>query len=117
MTVLYTAPRKIDGKDFRWISSGECIQMSGRAGRRGLHNKELYKHVQEKQQELGKFRINEEHSVVSYHHIRTQLNSLGKEFRKWITKPEHLVPYLFRYCSRENHYSYHTMEDAHSPAK
>ena len=34
-TVVFTATRKFDGKDFRWISSGEYIQMSGRAGRRG----------------------------------------------------------------------------------
>ncbi|KAL7304922.1 hypothetical protein TKK_0002720 [Trichogramma kaykai] len=38
-TVLFTAPRKFDGKDFRWITSGEYIQMSGRAGRRGLDEK------------------------------------------------------------------------------
>ncbi|XP_067842027.1 exosome RNA helicase MTR4 isoform X1 [Heptranchias perlo] len=35
-TVLFTSARKYDGKDFRWISSGEYIQMSGRAGRRGM---------------------------------------------------------------------------------
>ncbi|XP_020710480.2 exosome RNA helicase MTR4 [Athalia rosae] len=38
-TVLFTAPRKFDGRDFRWITSGEYIQMSGRAGRRGLDEK------------------------------------------------------------------------------
>ncbi|OAD61477.1 Superkiller viralicidic activity 2-like 2 [Eufriesea mexicana] len=38
-TVLFTASRKFDGKDFRWITSGEYIQMSGRAGRRGLDEK------------------------------------------------------------------------------
>ncbi|KRX97320.1 Superkiller viralicidic activity 2-like 2 [Trichinella pseudospiralis] len=35
-TVLFTAVRKFDGKVHRWLSSGEYIQMSGRAGRRGL---------------------------------------------------------------------------------
>jgi ATP-dependent RNA helicase DOB1 len=35
-TVIFSSVRKFDGKDFRFISSGEFIQMSGRAGRRGL---------------------------------------------------------------------------------
>lgn len=34
-TVVFTNTRKFDGKDFRWVSSSEYIQMSGRAGRRG----------------------------------------------------------------------------------
>jgi len=35
-TVVFTSVRKFDGNIFRWIGSGEYIQMSGRAGRRGL---------------------------------------------------------------------------------
>ena len=35
-TVVFTSARKFDGAQFRWLSSGEYIQMSGRAGRRGL---------------------------------------------------------------------------------
>lgn len=38
-TVVFTAVRKFDGKDFRNLSSGEYIQMSGRAGRRGLDDR------------------------------------------------------------------------------
>jgi ATP-dependent RNA helicase DOB1 len=35
-TVIFSNCRKFDGTDQRWISSGEYIQMAGRAGRRGL---------------------------------------------------------------------------------
>jgi len=38
-TVIFTNVRKFDGKDFRWITGGEYIQMSGRAGRRGIDDR------------------------------------------------------------------------------
>ena len=38
-TVVFTNVRKYDGKVFRWVSGGEYIQMSGRAGRRGLDDR------------------------------------------------------------------------------
>ena len=38
-TVVFTSVRKWDGVTFRCVSSGEYIQMSGRAGRRGLDEK------------------------------------------------------------------------------
>ncbi|XP_060529322.1 exosome RNA helicase MTR4 [Cylas formicarius] len=38
-TVLFTGIKKFDGRDYRWITSGEYIQMSGRAGRRGIDDK------------------------------------------------------------------------------
>ena len=40
-TVVFLSPRKFDGAGFRWITSGEYIQMSGRAGRRGKDDRGL----------------------------------------------------------------------------
>eukprot|EP01022_Parablepharisma_sp_SALTPOND_P014220 TRINITY_DN1916_c0_g1_i1.p1 TRINITY_DN1916_c0_g1~~TRINITY_DN1916_c0_g1_i1.p1 ORF type:complete len:1081 (+),score=160.85 TRINITY_DN1916_c0_g1_i1:7764-11006(+) len=38
-TVVFTSIEKFDGETFRWIGGGEYIQMSGRAGRRGIDDK------------------------------------------------------------------------------
>jgi ATP-dependent RNA helicase DOB1 len=38
-TVVFTSVRKFDGENFRWLTGGEYIQMSGRAGRRGIDDK------------------------------------------------------------------------------
>jgi len=35
-TVVFASVRKFDGHDYRYITGGEYIQMSGRAGRRGI---------------------------------------------------------------------------------
>jgi ATP-dependent RNA helicase DOB1 len=40
-TCVFASPRKFDGTGFRWITSGEYTQMSGRAGRRGKDDRGL----------------------------------------------------------------------------
>ena len=160
-TVVFTSSRKFDGKNFREVTSGEYIQMSGRAGRRGLDDKgivilmvdekvspavgreiiqgkpdpinsafhltynmvlnllrveeinpeymlersffqfqnqssipDLYKKVQDKQKAIENFAIKDEASITSYHHIREQLDALGKKYHEFYTNPQYLVPFL-----------------------
>lgn len=50
-TVVFTNCRKYDGKDFRWITSGEYIQMSGRAGRRSLDSRGIVIQMMSEQME------------------------------------------------------------------
>jgi ATP-dependent RNA helicase DOB1 len=38
-TVVFTSMEKFDGEEFRYVTGGEYIQMSGRAGRRGLDDR------------------------------------------------------------------------------
>lgn len=160
-TVVFTSSRKFDGKNMRELTSGEYIQMSGRAGRRGLDDKgivilmvdekvspavgreivkgkpdainsafhltynmvlnllrveeinpeymlersffqfqnqssipDLYKKVKDKQDSFESFAIKDEATISSYHHIREQLDVLGKRYHEFYTNPQYLVPFL-----------------------
>ena len=59
-TVLFAELSKYDGKEFRYLTSGEYIQMSGRAGRRGLDTRGLVVQMVDDRTDTAKVRARSE---------------------------------------------------------
>ena len=54
--VLFAELSKFDGAGFRYLSSGEYIQMSGRAGRRGLDTRGVVVQMVDEKTDAAKVR-------------------------------------------------------------
>ena len=55
-TVLFAELSKFDGAEFRYLTSGEYIQMSGRAGRRGLDTRGIVVQMIDERTDTAKVR-------------------------------------------------------------
>ena len=101
-TVIFTQTRKFDGEDFRWISSGEYIQMSGRAGRRGKDDKGLVIQMIDEQMEpdVAKDMLyGKPDALISSYHVT--YNMVINMLRVEDANPENLLKYSFYQYQQE----------------
>lgn len=54
----------------------------------------LHDNYLKKVDEYNAINVKNELEIGSYHHIRTELDSLGVQFRNYLTKSEYLIPFL-----------------------
>lgn len=96
-TVVFTNIEKFDGEKHRWITGGEYIQMSGRAGRRGLDTKGVCVLMANKKMEhnVAKAMLQgKSDPLLSAFHIK--YNMLVSLMRLEDYKPEYLIKKSFR---------------------
>jgi len=109
-TVVFTSVRKFDGKEFRWVSSGEYIQMSGRAGRRGLDDRGIVVlMLDEKMQPASAKNMIKGQADALNSAFHLSYNMILNLLRFEGSSPEYILEKSFYQFQNEN--SVHSMED------
>ncbi|RCV19781.1 hypothetical protein SEVIR_4G003900v4 [Setaria viridis] len=95
-TVVFTNVRKFDGDRFRWLSSGEYIQMSGRAGRRGIDQRGICILMVDEKMEPSTAKMMLKGSADSLNSaFHLSYNMLLNQMRSEDGDPEKLLRYSF----------------------
>nr|CAB3466687.1 unnamed protein product [Digitaria exilis]CAB3469175.1 unnamed protein product [Digitaria exilis]CAB3469180.1 unnamed protein product [Digitaria exilis] len=95
-TVVFTNVRKFDGDRFRWLSSGEYIQMSGRAGRRGIDQRGICILMVDEKMEPSTAKMMLKGSADSLNSaFHLSYNTLLNQMRSEDGDPEKLLRYSF----------------------
>ncbi|XP_040385380.1 DExH-box ATP-dependent RNA helicase DExH9 isoform X1 [Oryza brachyantha] len=95
-TVVFTNVRKFDGDRFRWLSSGEYIQMSGRAGRRGIDQRGICILMVDEKMEPSTAKMMLKGSADSLNSaFHLSYNMLLNQIRSEDGDPEKLLRYSF----------------------
>jgi ATP-dependent RNA helicase DOB1 len=103
-TVVFTSVKKFDGVDFRYITGGEYIQMSGRSGRRGIDERGIVIMMIDDKMEpamaQGMVKGRSDHLTSSFH---IGYNMLLNLIRVEGVDPVHMLRHSFRQFQNDKH--------------